>query len=83
MFSGDPLDRSLRNVEIEVMIPKKMREKAKEEKCSDEVKGKFHQCTDPNHNELYVNCKLVYCIVLFSCVVYDEKSVDCFPVHTS
>ncbi|PSN34477.1 COX assembly mitochondrial protein [Blattella germanica] len=36
---GDPLDKSLRHVEIEVLIPKKMREKAREEKCSEEVKG--------------------------------------------
>ncbi|XP_068084686.1 uncharacterized protein [Anabrus simplex] len=37
---GDPEDRTLRKVEIEVLIPKKMRDKAKAEKCVDEVKGK-------------------------------------------
>jgi COX assembly protein 1 len=40
LFSGDPLDRSLRNVETEVLIPKKMRDKARDEKCTEVVKGR-------------------------------------------
>jgi COX assembly protein 1 len=41
MIAGDPEDRSLRNVEVDVLIPKKMRDKARDEKCTEEVKGKF------------------------------------------
>nr|XP_022900404.1 COX assembly mitochondrial protein homolog [Onthophagus taurus] len=53
---GDPDDRSLRKVEIEVMIPKKMREIAKTEKCTEEVK-QFSECCK-NHNVLMViNCQ--------------------------
>lgn len=40
---GDPDDRTLRRVEREVLIPKIMREKAKTEKCPDEVKA-FETC---------------------------------------
>jgi COX assembly protein 1 len=42
MVTGDPEDRSLRNVEADVLIPKKMRDKARGEKCTEEVKGKFY-----------------------------------------
>ena len=38
--SGDPDDMSLRNVEKEVLIPMKMKEKAKHEKCPVEVRGR-------------------------------------------
>lgn len=44
---GDPDDVSLRKVETEVMIPKKMREIAKAEKCTDEV-DKFSKCCKDN-----------------------------------
>uniref|UniRef100_T1E8Z3 COX assembly mitochondrial protein n=1 Tax=Anopheles aquasalis TaxID=42839 RepID=T1E8Z3_ANOAQ len=40
---GDPDDRRLRKVEIEVLIPKIMRERAKTEKCVAEVKA-FEDC---------------------------------------
>ncbi|BFZ11353.1 hypothetical protein BsWGS_14392 [Bradybaena similaris] len=40
---GDPNDQSLRKVEHEIMIPLKMKEKAKVLKCPDEVKG-FGEC---------------------------------------
>lgn len=40
VFSGDPDDQSLRNVEKEVLIPMKMKEKAKLEKCVVEVRGR-------------------------------------------
>lgn len=38
-ITGDPDDKTLRKVEIEVMVPKKMREKTRDEKCIEEVKG--------------------------------------------
>jgi COX assembly mitochondrial protein 1 len=41
LFTGDPSDLSLRKVEEQVLIPKIMRERAKAEKCVDEVKGKI------------------------------------------
>lgn len=40
IIPGDPADLSLRKVEEQVLIPKIMRERAKAEKCVDEVKGK-------------------------------------------
>lgn len=42
-FVGDPEDRTLRKVEIEIMIPMKMRDRAKTEKCSEVVKA-FSDC---------------------------------------
>ncbi|XP_069682827.1 COX assembly mitochondrial protein homolog [Periplaneta americana] len=53
---GDPLDRSLRNVEIEVLIPKKMREKARDEKCFDEVKA-FNECCKESSLFMVVTCR--------------------------
>ncbi|XP_054929677.2 COX assembly mitochondrial protein homolog isoform X2 [Dermacentor andersoni] len=41
---GDPSDRRLRKVEVEVLIPQKMRNKAREEKCADLVL-KFGECS--------------------------------------
>lgn len=41
IFPGDPNDTRLRNVEKEILIPQKMRDKARDEKCSDLVAGKF------------------------------------------
>lgn len=40
---GDPNDKRLRKVEIEVLIPQKMRDKARDEKCADLVE-KFGVC---------------------------------------
>ncbi|XP_017767858.1 PREDICTED: COX assembly mitochondrial protein homolog [Nicrophorus vespilloides] len=45
---GDPNDTSLRKVEIEVMIPKKMRDIAKVEKCTKEVEEFTKCCRDSN-----------------------------------
>lgn len=39
-FTGDPDDKHLRNVEKDVLIPQLMRDKAKQEKCVEEVAGK-------------------------------------------
>lgn len=38
---GDPDDKKLRRVEVEVTIPKKMRDIARQEKCPKEVAGKI------------------------------------------
>lgn len=40
---GDPNDTRLRNVEKEILIPQKMRDKARDEKCSDLV-AEFGVC---------------------------------------
>ncbi|GJQ82227.1 hypothetical protein Trydic_g19429 [Trypoxylus dichotomus] len=53
---GDPSDTSLRKVEVEVMIPKKMREIAKEEKCAEEVK-KFTECCKDSSILMVVKCR--------------------------
>jgi len=66
MLSGDPLDRSLRKVEIDILIPKKMRDKARDEKCSEEVDGKSHKYTYCSHYKLY----LITCVCYFIVYIY-------------
>ncbi|XP_059052589.1 COX assembly mitochondrial protein homolog [Achroia grisella] len=53
---GNPEDRTLRKVEIEVMIPKLMREKAKIEKCPSEVK-EFEKCCKDSSIFMVVKCR--------------------------
>nr|CAD7458464.1 unnamed protein product [Timema tahoe] len=53
---GDPDDCTLRKVELEVMIPKKMREKAKDEKCVEEVKA-FTDCCKNSSITMVVKCR--------------------------
>ncbi|KAK9506346.1 hypothetical protein O3M35_008301 [Rhynocoris fuscipes] len=53
---GDPEDRSLRKVELEVVIPQKMREKARSEKCSAEVED-FNQCCLANGYSMVFKCR--------------------------
>ncbi|XP_067007287.2 COX assembly mitochondrial protein homolog isoform X1 [Anabrus simplex] len=53
---GDPEDRTLRKVEIEVLIPKKMRDKAKAEKCVDEVKA-FSECCKTSSLAMVIKCR--------------------------
>lgn len=55
-FAGDPEDRSLRKVEVEVMIPKLMREKAKKEKCVPEVR-EFEQCCKESSLMMVISCR--------------------------
>uniref|UniRef100_A0A6B0UU93 COX assembly mitochondrial protein n=1 Tax=Ixodes ricinus TaxID=34613 RepID=A0A6B0UU93_IXORI len=43
IFTGDPNDTRLRNVEKEILIPQKMRDKARDEKCTDLV-AEFGVC---------------------------------------
>lgn len=54
--AGDPDDISLRKVEIEVMIPKKMRDIAKREKCIEEVKS-FSECCKDNSVFMVFSCR--------------------------
>lgn len=55
-FIGDPEDKSLRRVEIDVMIPKKMRDKARDEKCVEEVKN-FTECCKSNNVLMVLFCR--------------------------
>ncbi|XP_076456402.1 COX assembly mitochondrial protein homolog [Babylonia areolata] len=55
---GDPEDKTLRNVEKEVMIPMKMKEKAKQEKCTLEVK-EFGECAKEQGLLLPFMCRKV------------------------
>lgn len=55
-FLGDPEDRTLRKVELDVLIPKIMREKAKAEKCVDEVKA-FETCCKENSILMVAFCR--------------------------
>ncbi|CAM1306305.1 CMC1 (predicted) [Pycnogonum litorale] len=53
---GDPNDRSLRNVEREILIPQRMRDRARIEKCCDEVK-EFSKCGKAAGLFLTVKCR--------------------------
>jgi len=53
---GDPEDKSLRKVETEVMIPKKMRDIAKTEKCTLEVQN-FSECCKDNSILMVFACR--------------------------
>ncbi|NP_001140193.1 COX assembly mitochondrial protein homolog [Bombyx mandarina] len=53
---GDPDDRRLRKVEIDVMIPKLIREKAKQEKCIEEV-AQFEKCCKDASLLMVVKCR--------------------------
>lgn len=53
---GDPEDKSLRRVEKEVCIPKVMREKAKVEKCFEEVAA-FESCCKASSLLMIVTCR--------------------------
>lgn len=55
-FKGDPNDKSLRRVEKEVLIPKVMREKAKIEKCFEEVAA-FETCCKAESLLMVVTCR--------------------------
>lgn len=53
---GDPNDRRLRKVELEVLIPKIMRERAKTEKCIPEVQ-QFEACCKDSGLFMAVKCQ--------------------------
>ncbi|XP_060523238.1 COX assembly mitochondrial protein homolog [Cylas formicarius] len=53
---GDPNDKSLRKVEIDVLVPKKMREIARTEKCVPEV-AKFTECCKSTGLLMVVQCR--------------------------
>lgn len=53
---GDPCDKSLRNVEKDVLIPQKMRDKAKELKCTQEVTD-FSKCCKDSSFLMVVKCR--------------------------
>lgn len=55
-FSGDPKDETLRKVEVEVLIPKLIREKAKTLKCVKEV-SEFEQCCKDSSLLMVVKCR--------------------------
>lgn len=71
---GDPDDKSLRKVETEVYIPKKMREIARMEKCTKEVE-EFTQCCKTSNIAMSVKCRPEN-TALWDCVTkwfYDEE----------
>ncbi|XP_066253147.1 COX assembly mitochondrial protein homolog [Euwallacea similis] len=53
---GDPNDKSLRKVEMDVLIPKKMRDLARDEKCVQEVKD-FTECCRNSNILMVVKCR--------------------------
>ncbi|XP_059609552.1 COX assembly mitochondrial protein homolog [Phlebotomus argentipes] len=53
---GDPDDKSLRKVEVEILIPKIMRDRAREEKCIQEV-AEFTKCGKENGLMLVFSCR--------------------------
>ncbi|KAK3885800.1 hypothetical protein Pcinc_010017 [Petrolisthes cinctipes] len=53
---GDPDDKSLRKVESNVLVPKKMREIARIEKCTKEVE-EFTKCCKESSYAMVVTCR--------------------------
>ncbi|XP_059165256.1 COX assembly mitochondrial protein homolog [Physella acuta] len=53
---GDPDDKTLRKAEKEIMIPQKMKLKAKKERCADEVRN-FGTCAKENGLLLPFKCR--------------------------
>ncbi|XP_043517235.1 COX assembly mitochondrial protein homolog [Frieseomelitta varia] len=62
---GDPNDKFLRKVEKDVLIPQKMRDKAKEEKCVQQVK-EFSDC-----------CKKANVLMGFKCRKENSALKEC------
>jgi len=62
---GDPNDTSLRKVEKDVLIPMKMRDLARDEKCSIEVKA-FTEC-----------CQASSVLMVFNCRAQNSKLKEC------
>ncbi|XP_043495972.1 COX assembly mitochondrial protein homolog [Polistes fuscatus] len=63
---GDPNDKSLRKVEVNVLIPQIIRDRAKEEKCILEVE-EFNKCCQENNLSMVFKCrnennKLKHCL---------------------
>ncbi|CAL4216942.1 unnamed protein product, partial [Meganyctiphanes norvegica] len=56
IIAGDPDDKTLRRVEIEVVIPKKMRDIAREEHCSKEV-AEFTKCCHDSSYGMVIKCR--------------------------
>ncbi|KAI4486868.1 hypothetical protein M0802_012268 [Mischocyttarus mexicanus] len=53
---GDPNDKSLRKVEINVLIPQMIRDRAKQEKCIPEVE-EFNKCCKDNNLSMVFKCR--------------------------
>lgn len=53
---GDPNDKSLRKVEVEVLIPKIMRDRAKEIHCTEQVKS-FEGCCKDSGVLMVISCR--------------------------
>ncbi|GAB6019190.1 hypothetical protein CHUAL_000809 [Chamberlinius hualienensis] len=53
---GDPEDRTLRKVEDEILVPRKMRDKAKNEKCVAEV-AEFNRCCKAAGLSMVYKCR--------------------------
>lgn len=62
---GDPDDKHLRKVEKDVLIPQIMRDRAKAEKCVQEV-AEFTEC-----------CKNSYVLMPFMCKAQNNALVNC------
>ncbi|XP_077990718.1 COX assembly mitochondrial protein homolog [Glandiceps talaboti] len=66
----------LRHVEIDVLIPKRMREKARVEKCADEVKA-FSECCASSSFAMVLKCREQNA-ALKSCLTRWYKDQDFF-----
>lgn len=53
---GDPDDKSLRKVEVDVMVAKKIRDIARAEKCVQEVEA-FTECCKANNLLMVIKCR--------------------------
>jgi len=53
---GDPDDQTLRKAEKEILIPQKMKAKAKVERCADEIRG-FGECAKEQRFLMPFKCR--------------------------
>merc|ERR1712198_85770 len=68
---GDPDDTTLRRVEIEVCIPKKMRDIARTEHCAKEV-AEFTKCCQSSSYGMFLKCRSEN-TKLWDCLTYWYK----------
>lgn len=71
---GDPDDKTLRKVEVEVVIPKLMRELAKTEKCPEQVR-EFEKCCKESSLLMVVKCQSQNAIMK-DCLTYWYNDID-------
>ena len=85
--TGDPDDRTLRRVELEIKIPQIMRDRAKTEKCAQEFKGSLvlilsqiklskydYMCSTTDFGDCCIEAQY---LMTFKCRPQNKKLMEC------